>query len=247
MNDKRTGANPYGDLSHNVAARQQSPGKKIAVIVVAAVAVLALVAVLATQCGKDSTPASKNTGAAQAQNATQQTAAVTVTGNPLPQYPADAGLVADAKTDPATGKTPPTLKGQTFDAKPITIAPGGKAKVVLFVAHWCPHCQRELPIIQKWVKDGNLPSDVEMYAVATATTESRPNFPPSAWIAGENFIPQVLLDDEQGTAASAYGLTGFPYIVMVDKDGKVAHRASGEVPIGDFGALVQSLSSNPKK
>jgi len=71
MNDKRTGANPYGDISHNVAARQESPGKKIAVIVVAAVVVLALVAVLATQCGKDSSPAGKNTGAAQAQNATQ--------------------------------------------------------------------------------------------------------------------------------------------------------------------------------
>ena len=100
MNDKRTGANPYGDISHNVAARQESPGKKIAVIVVAAVVVLALVAVLATQCGKDSTPAGKNTGAAQAQNATQQTAAVSVTGTPLPPYPSDAGLVADAATDP---------------------------------------------------------------------------------------------------------------------------------------------------
>ena len=52
--------------------------------------------------------------------------------------------------------------------------------------------------------------------------------------------------DEQGTAASAYGLTGFPYIVMVDKDGKVTHRASGEVPVGDFGALVDGLSSSKK-
>jgi thiol-disulfide isomerase/thioredoxin len=168
---------------------------------------------------------------------------VAVTGEPLPQYPADAGLVADAATDPATGKTPPTLKGETFDAKPITIAPGGKAKVVVFLAHWCPHCQAEVPLIQKWIEDGNLPSDVEIYAVATATTESRPNYPASAWIASENFTPQVLLDDEQGTAASAYGLTGFPYIVMMDKDGKVAHRASGEVPIDQFGELVTSLSS----
>jgi len=247
MNDKRTGANPYGDISHNVAARQESPGKKIAVIVVAAVVVLALVAVLATQCGKDSAPAGKNTGAAQAQNATQQTAAVTVTGTPLPPYPSDAGLVADAKTDPATGKTPPTLKGETFDAKPLTVAPGGKAKVVIFVAHWCPHCQAEVPLIQKWIEDGNLPSDVEMYAVATATTESRPNYPASAWIATENFTPQVLLDDEQGTASAAYGLTGFPYIVFIDKDGKVAHRASGEVPIDQFGELVKNLSASKKQ
>lgn len=246
MNDKRTGANPYGDISHNVAARQESPGKKIAVIVVAAVVVLALVAVLATQCGKDSTPAAKNTGAAQAQNATQQTAAVAVTGEPLPQYPEDAGLVADPATDPATGKTPPTLKGETFDAKSITIAPGGKAKVVLFVAHWCPHCQVEVPQIQKWIDDGNLPADVEIYGVATATTESRPNYPASAWIASERFSPQVLLDDEQGTAAAAYGLTGFPYFVMMDKDGKVVHRAAGEVPIDQFASLVEGLSSTNK-
>jgi len=208
------------------------------VLVVGIVVVIAAIAVLATQCGKDSTPAAKNTGAAQAQNATQQTAAVAVTGAPLPQYPADAGLVADPATDPATGKTPPTLKGETFDGKSLTIAPGGKAKVVLFVAHWCPHCQVELPQIQKWIDDGNLPSDVEMYAVATATTESRPNYPASAWIANEKFAPQVLLDDEQGTAASAYGLTGFPYLVMMAKDGKVTNRASGEVPIDQFGTLV---------
>ncbi|MFM7063954.1 MAG: TlpA family protein disulfide reductase [Actinomycetes bacterium] len=247
MNDKRTGANPYGDISRNVAARQESPGKKVAVIVVAAVVVLALVAVLATQCGKDSSPAGKNTGAAQAQNATQQTAAVSVTGNPLPPYPSCAGLVADAATDPATGKTPPTLKGETFDAKPLTIAPGGTAKVVVFVAHWCPHCQAEVPLIQKWIDEGNQPSDVEIYAVATATTEARPNYPASAWIATEKFAPQVLLDDEQGTAAAAYGLTGFPYIVFIDKDGKVAHRASGEVPIDQFDELVNNLSTSKKQ
>jgi hypothetical protein len=84
---------------------------------------------------------------------------------------------------------------------------------------------------------------VEIYAVATATTESRPNYPASAWIANEKFAPQVLLDDEQGTAASAYGLTGFPYLVMMDKDGKVTNRASGELPIDQFGSLVENLSS----
>ena len=248
MNDKRTGANPYGDISEGVSARQENPAKKIAIIVGGAVVALAVVALILVKCGSDSTPAAKNTGAAQAENATQQSAAVSVTGAPLPQFPADAtSFLADPKTDPAVGKTPPTLKGQTFDAKDITIAPGGKAKVVLFVAHWCPHCQAELPRIQQWIADGNLPKDVEVFGVATATTESRPNYPASAWIAQTKFQPQVLLDDDQGTAASAYGLTGFPYIVVVDKDGKVTARASGEVPIDDFSKLVNGVSSQPKK
>ena len=244
MNDhKRSGANPYGDLSHNVESRKRNPALLVGALAGAIVIVIAVVAIVLGGSKKGGDGGSGGTSSAAA-NATQQTAAVTATGTPLPPFPEGAGLVADAATDPAVGKVPPTLAGESFDGSKLTIDPAdGRAKVVLFVAHWCPHCQAEVPRVQKWIDDGNLPKGVDLYAVATSTTESRPNFPPSAWLASEGFSPKVLLDDENGTAAQAWGLTGFPYFVMLDGDGKVVRRASGEVPPEQFDSLVKGLSS----
>ena len=55
----------------------------------------------------------------------------------LPPY--DATLAED----PAVGMTIPTVTGTDFDGNDITITgDDGKAKVIVFVAHWCPHCQK---------------------------------------------------------------------------------------------------------
>ena len=32
-----------------------------------------------------------------------------------------------------------------FDGAPLTIAPTGKPMLVVFLAHWCPHCNAEIP------------------------------------------------------------------------------------------------------
>jgi len=248
MNDhKHTGADPYSDLAKGVEARKRNPALIVGGIVAVAVVVMLIIAVVINRDkGSDSgsTTTDPSSGLAAAENATQQTATVKVEGPALAAYPQTQGFVAPAADDPAVGTTPPTLIGQSFDQKPLTINPkDGRAKVVLFVAHWCPHCQVEVPLVQKWIDDGNLPKDVDVYGVSTAVTEERPNFPPSAWLASEKFTPKVLVDDANGTAAAAWALPGFPYFVMVDKDGKVVRRASGEVPIEEFSALVKSLST----
>ena len=68
--------------------------------------------------------------------AAQPTRPVTVTGTPLPTYTGKG-------TDPAVGMTPPTLSGANFVGSPVVIAPGtGGPMLVVFVAHWCPLCQR---------------------------------------------------------------------------------------------------------
>ena len=33
----------------------------------------------------------------------------------------------------------------------------GKAKAIFFVAHWCPHCQAEIPRLSEWLKTHGLP------------------------------------------------------------------------------------------
>ncbi len=253
---KHPGADPYSKLS-KAQSRRRNTGPLIIGATALVVVVIAVVVFLVTRGDDTTTSASGSapkvttvagvpSGATAAKSAKQETATVEVEGESLPDYPSDVTQpFTDAQDDPAVGKVPPTLTGQTFDGSGITIRPGdGHPMVVMFVAHWCPHCQREVPLVQKWIEDGNLPKDVEVYAVATGTSEDRPNYPPSKWLASVGWQPPVLLDDAQSTAAQAYGLQSYPYFVMTDGSGKVVTRGTGEVTMDQFGQAVDALSSS---
>ena len=188
------------------------------------VCILAVAAVALTRHDAKQTPKGKS-----------ETAPVTVSGTPLPAFP-------DSGADPAVGKAAPGLRGTDFDGKPVVIAPDGRPKLIMFVAHWCPHCQREVPLIARWLK-GGMPARVELYSVATSTNAQQPNYPPSAWLAREGWPLPVLTDDANGTAAQAYGLTSFPYFVFIDSSGKVAERLTGEQPISTVQASLARISN----
>ncbi len=53
----------------------------------------------------------------------------------------------------------------------------------------------------------------------------------------------MLADSPTGTAAGAYGLTSFPYFVLVNPDGTVAGRGSGELPEDQIRANVEALKA----
>ncbi len=159
-----------------------------------------------------------------AAGAVQEVAPVTVTGQPLVALPAGG-------EDPAVGEPVPALEGSTFDGSPLAFPSAtGAPRVLVFLAHWCPHCQREVEALVPVIEEGRFPDGVEIQTVATATNRSQPNYPPSSWLAEEGWTPPVLLDDERSSAASAFGVSGFPFVVLVDGDGRVAARTSGEVP-----------------
>ncbi len=243
MNDyKRSGPDPYG----SGASGGGGSSKNILILGgVVAVVVLAVVAILLAggdDAGSGGAAKEKGTGAHAAANAVREQSGVTFTGEALPDYPNVATVLAPADQDPAVGKTPPVLTGQSFDGSDLTIDPGdGRAKVVIFMAHWCPHCQKEIPEIQSWINDGNKPDDVDLYGVSTSVNASQPNYPPSKWLKKVGWTPQVLIDDADSHAANAWGLTGFPYFVALNADGTVSERGSGEVPMDQFGAMVEAL------
>lgn len=243
--DPHGGADPYSKLSHAQDQRRRTLPLVIGGTVLVVV-VFALVAFLATRSEDDGADAGAGTGAAAAENATQETAPLTVTGEPLTDMPqmAQGSSFTSAADDPAIGKVAPVLKGETFDGSSLTIDPAdGTPKVIIFVAHWCPHCQAEVPRIQEWIDQGNLPNGVEIVTVSTSEQPDQANYPPSKWIAGEGWTPPVLLDDKDNSAANAYGLTGFPYFVMTNGKGEVVARGSGEIPIDTFGAAVDALAN----
>ncbi len=194
-------------------------------VAVAAVAVIGLVAALITG----------NNDKSVATAATVEMGTVAVTGAALADLP-------ETGTDPAIGKKAPAIVGQTFDGSVQRITPGSGPMVVLFVAHWCPHCQREVPRITDWVKAG-LANGVALQAVATGTDAKLPNYPPSSWLEGEGWTIPTLADDGETSAAAAYGLTSFPYFVALDSSGKVTARTSGELTEDQFTKLLATTKS----
>ena len=142
--------------------------------------------------------------------------------------------------DESVGHVAPGFKAQpNTSAEMVEIKPGdGTVRLIGFFAHWCPHCQREVPRVAGWLNENPLPSGVEVVAVSTSVREGTPNYPPSEWFETENWPTQVLVDSEEKSIAEAYGLTGFPFWVLVDGEGTVIHRSSGELTEEQFAYLV---------
>jgi protein-disulfide isomerase len=155
---------------------------------------------------------------------------VTVEGSVLPEYSRDV-------VDGSIGMVAPTITGEDADGNPVTIGPDGRAKVVAFMAHWCPHCQRDLPVLKGWLDQTGGDPAVDVYAVTTLSDRVRPNFPPQDWLAREGWSEAVILDDENDTAARALGLTGTPFYVVLDGSNTVLSRVSGEIGTAGFEAI----------
>jgi thiol-disulfide isomerase/thioredoxin len=212
-------------LASSPERRRSNSAWLIGGIGAAIVALAAIIAIVSTSADK---PASIP--------GLSQTQPVEVIGTALPKFESGA-------SDPAIGVVAPTLIGSTFDGSPITVKPG-RPTLLIFVAHWCPHCQREVPVLTQWQKSGGVPGGVDVIGVATGTDTSLPNYPPSQWLADEQFPFSVMADSDSQTAAAAFGLSSYPYFVLLDSNGKVVQRASGEIDPNSLTPLLNSVAAS---
>jgi len=228
---KRPASKPAGKpasggkaASKQTAARRPLPLVGIFVVTIAVLLVGAIVVTLITKKGGNTD--------------VKQTRPVTVEGTALPE-------LQRSGADAAVGQVAPVLHGQNFDGKAQTVGgPSDKPTLLMFVAHWCPHCQAEVPRVVNWRADGTIPSDINLVAVSTAASPNYPNYPPSAWLKRVKWPGQVMADDDQQTAAQAYGLPAYPFFVALDKDGKVLARGSGELDQAAVKEIVQKLQAS---
>lgn len=224
-------------MNSETSSRQSSSVRWIAGGVVLAIVVALLVAVLAGN-GDSEKGSSSSTEPGPASSAAPvggpgENQPVTVTGqvlDPLGSSGADVSLGAPA----------PALAGFSFDGTPIGITPGdGTPYMIVFLAHWCPHCNAEVPRLVEWNDRGLVPEGLKVVGVSTAVAADRPNYPPSQWIVDKQWPFTVMADSEAMDAAAAYGVDGFPFFVVVGADGAVKVRASGEQEIDAIDALVR--------
>jgi cytochrome c biogenesis protein CcmG, thiol:disulfide interchange protein DsbE len=157
---------------------------------------------------------------------------VTVEGNALPAVEnPNAG-------DPTIGFVAPTISGADWEGNEFTIGPDGRSKIVVLLAHWCPHCQADVPVVQSWIDEGGLPDDVDFYGVTVLTNSLRPEFPPQDWLESEGWTSPTIMDSENGEVALAYGLTGTPYYIILDGQNRNLGRISGQVGEAGLNAMV---------
>jgi len=208
------------------AAGQKSSGAKTGLIVgiVGAVVVALLVAVVVF-------------GTNDITDTSHETADVTLDGVSLPQMPPET-----AQDTTANGLTPPVLTGTDFEGNTVSISNDGRAKAVLFLAHWCSNCQEEVPRVQGWLDGGGGVEGVDLYSVTTAVRSTSGNYPPSAWLEREGWTVPVIRDDAQSSAHRAFGGGGFPYWVFLNSDGTVVLRAAGQLQTEQLVGILESLN-----
>lgn len=196
------------------------------VIIGAAIAVgLAVVVFLSAQLATEDATATSTVAADD----------VTVRGDRLPGFAPGE--------DAALGMTAPEVESVDFSGAPSDILHDGTPKMIIFLAHWCPHCQREVPVLQNWINQNGIPEGVEFLSVATSIDRARPNYPPDEWLQREGWTPRVVVDDSGGDISVAYGLTAFPYYVVIDGDGTVLQRFGGEQDPAVVGGLLTNLAA----
>ncbi|MSZ12133.1 MAG: redoxin domain-containing protein [Actinobacteria bacterium] len=165
---------------------------------------------------------------------------VTVPGGVQPaeyqKVSSTGGLLAplpESGADTETGKSVAVLKGYDLQGRPVTIDPAGegKATMVVFLAHWCPHCNREIPVLNKWRESGEVPTGLRVVGITTGSKADQANWPPSKWMTAMKWPFEVMADSEAQEAAAAYGVAGYPFIAFVGANGKITARTSGEIPV----------------
>lgn len=137
----------------------------------------------------------------------------------------------DEANDDAVGQPAPDLDGVSLKGDRIEIDQAdGRGKIFGFFAHWCPHCQAEVPLLVDYLETNRLPENVDFHAISTAVDESRDNYPPIDWFDTENWPFPVLDDSQMSAIAAGFGLSAFPFFVVVDGDGAVVQRIAGGLP-----------------
>lgn len=208
-------------------AMRQSPIVWVAILVACA----ALVAIaVGTGGSDDASPTTTTLGPT-----VSETASVTLTGAPLPRF---------EEADKAIGLQAPAVSGSSFDGSAVAFGDDGTARLIGFFAHWCPHCQNELPATAEWLAENPLPDGVEVIAVSTGINPDAENFPPSDWFRNEHWAARVIADDAESTIAIGFGLAAFPFWVAVDSDGLVVSRAAGTLNEAQFEAMLDAIDPN---
>ena len=100
----------------------------------------------------------------------------------------------------------------------------GAPTVLAVWASWCPHCQKELPVLARVADEY---PGVQLVSV-TSSIGLEPGPSPEEYMRDNDLTFPVAVDDSDNTIAAALGIDGYPTIYFVNADGTVAGMMGGE-------------------
>jgi len=157
--------------------------------------------------------------------------------------PSGAGQVSVAgppRSQPLSpGEAVPAFSGPGIDGGTVDWGDFlGRPAVVPVWAPWCPHCQVELPVLDRVMEEF---PEVGFVTIVTAIGDA-PGPAPDAFLADNGITAPTVVDDRAGTLARAFGIQGFPTLYFVDSEGVVAQVIEGEAGEHALRAIVGSLT-----
>ena len=137
-----------------------------------------------------------------------------------------------------------SLEGETYTLEQFK----GKNPVLIeFFAVWCSHCQNQTKVTTQVAEDNqeaglitlgiNASPFGRFYTVGNNASVTENDL---KWYRDQFGVKEPLLMDE-GEVGQSYGLKGYPMFVLIDKNGKIAWSASGEVGASTLQAEIDKV------
>lgn len=152
--------------------------------------------------------------------------------------------VAVAGTMPGRGDVPPSYLGRDANGKDVRVEDmRGKVVVVTFWASWCGYCLKELPVLAGIQK---LAGGAQLQVVAVSYKEDYDKFLRIRHNLRKYDL--VMTYDSNSSISAAYGVTGIPHMVMIGRDGRIAHVHVGydESMLDTIANQLNTLLAAPK-
>lgn len=139
--------------------------------------------------------------------------------------PNDGGLIP-------VGEQAPPFTARTVDGGNVSVGGGeSQTTMLVFFATWCPHCQKEAPVIR------DLEEQYDGLRVVMAGIDGEDD-PAKV----EAFVDEYGIEGPavyEPSLGSEYNVSGYPTVYVLDGNGEVVGAHSGEAPRAVFEGWVE--------
>ncbi len=110
--------------------------------------------------------------------------------------------------------TLPDLEGRSFRLSQSR----GKPVLLIFSTTWCAYCRSELPHFRE-IYERHRSDGLEVVQIFIQESSRKVSS-----FASENALPYRVLLDEKGAVSQTFGIRGVPFMILLDRDGRVLCR-----------------------
>jgi thiol-disulfide isomerase/thioredoxin len=134
------------------------------------------------------------------------------------------GIASLCQAHPGAGEVPPDFLGHDAHGHDVRISElHGKVVIVSFWASWCGYCRKELPVLAALQK---LKGIQDLQVIGVNHDDGYDEFKDLSrrW---KNLDVILTYDAPDGRIGKPYDVKVLPFMVMIGRDGRVAHVYTG--------------------